>query len=126
MIAPGAQALNGGDPFAGGIAHRKDATPHRLSLDVHGAGAAQTHPATELRAGQIQQIAQIPQQWHGGIAVKLPGGAIYGQFNHVLPLFHGPEAGTSQMSGYFSMKMRPESCSKDAYLSYVVSGYSSR
>ena len=51
MFARGAQPLDGGDALARGLPHRSQATARRLAVHVHGACAAQAHPAAEFRSG---------------------------------------------------------------------------
>jgi hypothetical protein len=40
---------------------------------VDGAGAAQAHAATELGAGEVQFIAEIPKERHIAVAFELTG-----------------------------------------------------
>jgi hypothetical protein len=48
---------------------RSDARTGGNAIDMHGAGAAQRHAATELRASHAQDIAQHPEEW--GVAVDI-------------------------------------------------------
>src|SRR5438034_10957938 len=56
--------LDGGDLLPGGRGHWRDARANRLSVEVHRAGPAERHAATELRPGQADDIAQRPQDRH--------------------------------------------------------------
>jgi len=69
MIALGAETFNGGDAFAGDVAHVGDAASDCLAFHMHGACAAEARAAAELRAGEFEKIAQVPKHGHGGIAV---------------------------------------------------------
>src|SRR5579864_4934939 len=44
------------------LAHEHQAGVHRLAIDDYGAGAAVTHVTPQLRAGQVELIAQQTQQ----------------------------------------------------------------
>src|ERR1700733_9768262 len=74
QIEPGLLHLcagrRGADTFDGGddaVAHRADGQhtrAHRLTIDMHCAGAAQGNAAAELRSGHSKQIAEHPEQRH--------------------------------------------------------------
>ena len=53
------------------VRHRRDAGTHRLAVDTHGAGAAGGDAAAELGAGQVEHVAQHPQQGHGRVGIDL-------------------------------------------------------
>src|SRR5207244_7521031 len=46
----------------GNLGNRCRTRPHRCSLDMNRAGSAQSRTASELRAGQVQRVAQNPEQ----------------------------------------------------------------
>src|SRR5712675_943922 len=62
MIALGAEAFDGGDLLADGVAGRGLAGSHGLAIDVNRAGAAQAGTAAEFRAGHLQLFADDPEQ----------------------------------------------------------------
>src|SRR5713226_10477013 len=62
MIALGAEAFDGGDFLADGVADRSLAGANRLAVDVNRAGAAETRAAPEFRAGHLQLFADDPKQ----------------------------------------------------------------
>src|SRR6266851_461264 len=66
MAAVVRQAFDGRNLLAGDAAHRSDAGALRVSVNMHGAGAAERHAATELGAGEVQGIAEHPEQGHLG------------------------------------------------------------
>ena len=91
MVAVGAQALDGDDLSALGIAHRGHAGAHRDPVDVHGAGAAQRDPAAILRAGKAELVSDVPEQRHVGITIELAILSIHSEADHVfLPRFLEP------------------------------------
>jgi hypothetical protein len=49
---------------------------------MHGAGAAQTHPASVLGTVQPEQIAQIPEQRHSRIAIERLLASVDLELNH--------------------------------------------
>jgi len=57
--------LDGGNGLALDGAQGQHAGARRGAVDVHGAGAAQSHPAAKFGAGHAEVIAQHPEQ--GGI-----------------------------------------------------------
>src|SRR6266849_2455498 len=57
-----ADRLDGGDLLADGSRNRRDARARRRAVQVDGARAAERHPASELRSGHAEDIAQGPQQ----------------------------------------------------------------
>src|SRR5713226_2217776 len=62
MVALGAEAFDGGDLLADGVADQSLAGANRLAVDVNRAGAAETRAAPEFRAGHLQLFADDPQQ----------------------------------------------------------------
>jgi len=54
----------------------------RIAVQVHGAGAAQGGAAAVLGAGQVQVVAQGPQDGHGGIGRDLQVAAVDVQGQH--------------------------------------------
>jgi hypothetical protein len=50
---------------------------------MHCASAAESHATTIFGTGHVENIAQIPQQRHFGIAVELAGGPIHFELNHL-------------------------------------------
>jgi len=66
-----AQAFDGSDLLALHRRHGRDARARRLTVDVHGTGAAQRHAAAELGAGELQMIADGPQERHLRIDIQL-------------------------------------------------------
>src|SRR6266480_426058 len=60
---------------------RRHARARRLAVDVHGTGAAQRHAAAELGAGELQVIAEGPEERHVRIDVQLAGVTVHGQFD---------------------------------------------
>src|ERR1700731_4163780 len=61
--------LNGGDLGVSNALDGRDAGANRIAVLMYGAGAAQRHTATKLRAGHAEQVAQYPKQWR--IAIRL-------------------------------------------------------
>jgi hypothetical protein len=59
-IALGAQAFDGGDLLADGVADRGLAGSNGFAVDVDCAGATQAGAATEFRAGHLQLFADRP------------------------------------------------------------------
>ena len=66
----------------GGALHGGDAGTNRLAILVHGTGAAERHSAAELRAGESENVAQIPEQRHRRVAVKGALNTIDLEFDH--------------------------------------------
>jgi hypothetical protein len=63
-------------------AHRGDAGPDGLIPVVYCAGAAARDTATELRPGQPEDVPQIPEEWHGRIALENAVHTIHFESNH--------------------------------------------
>jgi hypothetical protein len=57
MIAFRVQAFDGGDRLAVRVAHRRDARSGGVAVEMDRAGAAGSHPATKLGAGEAENIA---------------------------------------------------------------------
>src|SRR5262249_912028 len=64
-----AEAGKGDDLAAAHRRHRRHAGPHRLAVDVHGAGAALRQSAAEMRVVVRELVAQRVEQRHVGIGV---------------------------------------------------------
>src|SRR5262249_47932442 len=62
MTAIRRQAFDCRDPLAFDGLHPGHAGPHGLTVDVHGTGAAHRDAAAVLRAGELELLAQHPQQ----------------------------------------------------------------
>jgi len=71
--------------FAGGDCEGGDARADRDAVEMHGTHTAQRHPAAEFGAGVAEQIAQIPEQRHVGIAVEVLRAIVDGQRGHRSP-----------------------------------------
>ena len=63
-------------------ADRIQAGPHRLPVDMHGAGAALRDAAAELGAGHAQNIPDDPEQRHVSGHIHLMRLAIHKQSDH--------------------------------------------
>jgi len=61
MVLSAAMLSMGGDFPPGQSTRRKRAGPHGLTIDMHGAGAAEARTAAEFGAGQAERIAQDPE-----------------------------------------------------------------
>src|SRR5262249_30882517 len=86
MVAIGAQAFNGHNILARGAAHDRDTTARGGALHVHGAGAAQPHATPVFGPGELQQVAEVPQQRHLRIAIERTLNAIDLALDHSLTL----------------------------------------
>jgi len=64
MAAVRRKTLNRRDFLPDHRRSRSDARSRGFSIDVHGAGAAQSHAAAKLGARHAQRVAQHPQQRH--------------------------------------------------------------
>src|SRR5438552_1823653 len=62
-----AEPLERRNLLASGLLNSSDAGARGFAVDQHGAGAALTEPATELRPMQPERIAQDIEEWLGGI-----------------------------------------------------------
>src|SRR5262249_11050725 len=82
MIALGAESLDGGDGLRGDVLHAHLAAADRVTVQVDGAGSALTDAAAVFGSGEFEQIAEIPQQRHLGIAIELLVGAVYFESDH--------------------------------------------
>ena len=92
VIAVRGQALDGGDRLARRAGQRHHAGPHRLAVEVHGAGAAERLAAAVLGAGEAEEIAQRPQERHLGIGVEAVLGAVDAQRDHRVASVAGGQA----------------------------------
>src|SRR3954464_7675692 len=63
------QALDRGHALAARRRHRQHARAHRLTVEMHGAGAALREPAAEMRIVEAEIVAQRVQQRHLGLGV---------------------------------------------------------
>ena len=63
-------AFDRGDGAAANCADREQTRAHRITVDVHGAGAALRDAAAEFRARHSENVAQDPQQRHVGFNVS--------------------------------------------------------
>src|SRR6266404_7004265 len=70
MAAGRVQALDGRDLLAGGLGHRRLARAHGLTVEVHRARPALRDAAAELRAGQLEPLADHPQERRARIDVN--------------------------------------------------------
>src|SRR5579871_5751864 len=77
-----AEVLNGANFAARGTLHGGDAGADRFAVLVDGASAAEGHPAAELRTGEGKDVAQIPEEGHGGFAVEGTLNAVDLEFDH--------------------------------------------
>src|SRR5579863_3863844 len=66
-----ADALDGGDCALADRAHGQEAGAHRRTVHMHGAGTALRYPASELGAGEPQDIAQYPEKRHIGGSIDI-------------------------------------------------------
>src|SRR5579864_5492344 len=62
---------------AGRGAHGRDTRPNRFAISMDGAGTAKRDPAAKLRASQPQDVTQVPEQGHVGIAIENAIHSIY-------------------------------------------------
>jgi hypothetical protein len=73
MARIGRQAFDGPHLFVGDFRKLGLARAHRLAVDVHRAGAAQSGAAAEFRAGQFEMFANNPEQRRLGVSSTLAG-----------------------------------------------------
>src|SRR5205085_6460331 len=83
-------ALDGGQLCAAHVGERDAAAPDRLAVGVHGAGATESAPAAEFRAGESEPFAQRPKEW--GVAGKVESVPFA---VHLDPVGHGPSNATA-------------------------------
>jgi len=62
--------------FAGSLADQDAARAHRNPVDMDRAGSALCNAATVFRAGQPQRVAQVPEQRHIRIAIRIIRSAV--------------------------------------------------
>src|SRR3982074_2839879 len=62
MVALGAEAFDGSDLLADGVADRGLAGSNGFAIDVNRAGATEAGAASEFRAGHLQLFADDPEQ----------------------------------------------------------------
>ena len=92
---------------------------------MNGAGAAQRHAATELRAGQAQHVAQNPEQRRVAVRVNgvlLPVDAYRGRHAR-LPRFVIPRLGSDEQSSALEGAVN---VTKAAFLQIVQTGGGNR
>src|SRR2546422_523788 len=73
MLPFGVEPFDRRDLLAGGLGDGRLARPRRRSVEVDGARAALGDPAAELGAGQLQPLADDPQERRRGIGVDRVG-----------------------------------------------------
>ena len=71
--------------------HRRDAGADRVAVDVHGAGAAGRDAAAELGAGQLEMLAQHPQQRRVAVHSHLFALTVEDEGGHGGLLYQGSE-----------------------------------
>src|SRR5258708_11949925 len=76
------QSLDGRDSLSRRTRHWRDARAHRVSIDVHRAGAALRHAASIFRSGETKIFANDPEQWSGRVDVEIDALAIDGEADH--------------------------------------------
>src|SRR3989442_11743881 len=82
MISTIRQPLDRGHGATGGRRGRRDARAHGSTVDVNGAGSADRDAASVLGSGQVQRLAEHPQEWHLGGNVDLALPAVDRERNH--------------------------------------------
>src|SRR5258706_3004683 len=84
LLAGGGRAngLDRGDALTGGRGDRRDARAHCLAIEVHRAGAAHRNSATELGAGEPDDVADRPKQRRVRIDVDFVFLAIHVERSH--------------------------------------------
>src|SRR5687768_2490746 len=80
-----AQPLDGEHVLPRGGRRGRDARPHRRPIHVHGARTALGHAAPVLRAGELQLVAQHPEQGHLALDVDFVGATVHRQLHGNLP-----------------------------------------
>src|SRR5579883_179890 len=86
MLALGVEPLDGDDRFVGDVRHRDAAGADRLAVDMNRAGAAQRDAAAELRSGQAELVAQVPQERHRRVTVEAARLSIHTYADHAFLL----------------------------------------
>src|SRR5438093_898854 len=82
MLPLGVEPLDRRDLLSGGLGEGRLARPHRRAVEVDGARAALGDPAAELGAGQLQPLADDPQERCRGIGVDHEGLAVDQELSH--------------------------------------------
>src|SRR5258708_23217049 len=85
MIAVAVETFDRDDGDTFNRRHRDRTGTDRVAIDMHGARAAKPFAASELGPGQLQFIAQVPEQRHRWIAIECSRLTIYFEFNHGIP-----------------------------------------
>src|SRR5262249_8814709 len=85
MAAVGRQPFDGGDRLAFDELDRHRAGAHRLAVDMDRAGPAGGNAAAELGAGELQVLAQDPQERRIAIQCDFLALSIDRECNHLAP-----------------------------------------
>src|SRR4051794_22004398 len=80
-----AEPFDGGDLLPGHHFHRGEATANRFAVLMHGAAATEADAASELRAGEIQLVTQVPKERHVAISIELADLSVDCQLDHTSP-----------------------------------------
>jgi len=78
-----ADVFDGANVAAGSSLHSGDAGADGLAILMHGAGPTQRHAAAELGSGQSEDVAQVPEQRHIGLAVERALDTIDFEIDHI-------------------------------------------
>src|SRR5215469_15183760 len=112
-----ADAFDGGDLAVADIADLRLAGAHRIAVEMDGAGAAERQAAAELGAGEVELVAQGPEEGHVGLRIDVVRRAIDGEADHAaIPSRRRDRAGGAAIAA--ALKVRAsgsagESCSKE-------------
>lgn len=82
MRAVRAEPLDRGDALAGEVLHRDGARANGLPIADYGARATEASAAAELRTGETEIVAQVPEERHGGVAIEIMRTVVNGQLDH--------------------------------------------
>jgi hypothetical protein len=83
------QTLNGGDAFTGNRGDRSKARFSRLTIDEYRARATLTLTTAVLGAGDVEIIAEDPEQWAVGIGIDTLARAVYDEIHELILEPHG-------------------------------------
>src|SRR3546814_14483379 len=89
MRAVARQRFDSGDEAALGGGDGDRAAPHRLAVDVNGAGPAIAGAAAIFGAGEIGSVAQRPEEGGVGVHQVVDGLAVDGEAGHGATLSGG-------------------------------------
>jgi hypothetical protein len=78
-----ADAFDGGDCALADRAHGQETGAHRRTVHMHGAGTALRDTASELGAGEPEDIAQYPEKRHIGRSIDIFYFVVDPQTDHV-------------------------------------------